>query len=410
MTPLGASGNGFGVESRPDVRREGASPAGAPLPPFKVLFLGPDMPYALRAQQLALQGTGAQVVNCAREDVHTAIVDAEVVMPMMTGLDAAALAHAAACKIVLQFGVGLEGVDIAEATRRGIYVSNVPSHLTGNALSCAEHAIFLALACLRRVNVMADSVAGMRVGDPVGDTLFGKTALVVGFGGIGQQLVPRLKAFGMRVLCVRGGSWGKLQGQHWGKGSGVNGVDAASFNPSSDSNSTPAFSTSDIDTAAPAAALLDDAGTWEADMPRLAAQADVVFVTAVQTPATRGLIEEAFLEACKPGVRIVNVARGGLLDREAIKHGLDSGKIAAMGLDVFWEEPVDPADPIAAHPAVYMTPHVAGVTRHSYDTMAQHVAREVMRVMRDRKPPLIQANQPINPRLLRGAGEAADRS
>ena len=80
---------------------------------------------------------------------------------------------------------------VVQATAQGVWVSNIPSGATGNATSCAEHAIFLALACLKQVHAMAASVREQRIGLPTGETLFSKTALVIGYGGIAKELVPR---------------------------------------------------------------------------------------------------------------------------------------------------------------------------------------------------------------------------
>eukprot|EP00884_Botryococcus_braunii_P022443 jgi/Botrbrau1/8883/Bobra.0148s0003.1 len=94
-----------------------------------------------------------------------------------------------------------------------------------------------------------------------------------------------------------------------------------------------------------------------------------------QSEDTRGIVNSKLLAACKPGVRIINVARGGLLDYEAVREGLESGHVAALGLDVQWKEPWDPDDYISRHPNVVLTPHVAGVTELSYRTMADHCGR-----------------------------------
>lgn len=83
----------------------------------------------------------------------------------------------------------------SQATQRGIWVSNIPSEGTGNALSCAEMAIYLTLACLRSAHACAESIAQRRVGVPLGRTLFGTTVLIVGFGGIAKELVPRCTSF-----------------------------------------------------------------------------------------------------------------------------------------------------------------------------------------------------------------------
>lgn len=90
-----------------------------------------------------------------------------------------------------------------QATSLGIYVANIPSHHTPNALSCAEMAIFLMLALARDVHSMASSVASRQVGTPCGRTLHGAHALIIGFGGIARELIPRLDALGMTLSCVR---------------------------------------------------------------------------------------------------------------------------------------------------------------------------------------------------------------
>jgi phosphoglycerate dehydrogenase-like enzyme len=104
------------------------------------------------------------------------------------------------------------------------------------------------------------------------------------------------------------------------------------------------------------------------------------------------MINAKFLNYCKKDkVYIVNVARGGLLDYDAVLAGLDSGKVGGCGLDVQFYEPFDPEDPFATHPNVYLTPHVAGVTETSYRAMAKVVAEEVRRVARGERP-TIQLN------------------
>ena len=86
-------------------------------------------------------------------------------------------------------------------------VSNIPSSGTGNALACAEHAMFLALALLRNLPECVAAVQSQRLGEPCGETLYGKAVLVVGFGGIANELIPRLAAFGARLSCVRASAW-----------------------------------------------------------------------------------------------------------------------------------------------------------------------------------------------------------
>jgi phosphoglycerate dehydrogenase-like enzyme len=165
--------------------------------------------------------------------------------------------------------------------------------------------------------------------------LFNKSVLVIGFGGIARELIPRLLPFGVNVSVLRKTDrWGQLTTEKDGRLLAVE-------------NS------------------LVDRGIWPRDIPRLAGNADIIIVTCKQDESNKGLINEEFLRHCKTGVRIVNVARGGLIDYVATLKGLESGKIGGMGLDVQFWEPFDPEDPIAVHPQVYLTPHVAGVTEES---------------------------------------------
>lgn len=271
-------------------------------------------------------------------------------------------------RFIIQYGAGVEGVDMDSATERGILVSNIPSAHTGNAHSCAEHAIFLTLGLLRNFHAMQQSVRERGLGRPLGTMLRGRTVLVVGFGNIAQCLIPLLKAFGVRVICVRRQAW-----------------------PEESADSA-------------VAGAIDARGTT-AQYPELLPSADVVIVTCPQTPENRGFVNRAFLSHCKDGVRIVNVARGGLLDYEACREGLASGRIGGLGLDVQWVEPFDPEDPIATDPRVLLTPHIAGVTDVSYRNMARIVAEEASKIRRGELPSLRGQSQLLNTRAVDRAME-----
>ncbi|EIE22438.1 hypothetical protein COCSUDRAFT_37061 [Coccomyxa subellipsoidea C-169] len=327
---------------------------------FRVLFCGQEFNWGYKFTKEALQDDAEIEVSCCpREEVGQHIGSTDLAVPLMARLDSYMLSRAPRLKAILQYGVGVEGIDIPAATERGIWVSNIPSEGTGNALSCAEMAIYLTLACLRSSHACAESIAERRVGVPLGRTLFGTNVLIVGFGGIAKELLPRLRPFGARVTAVRRSSWGQA-------------ADAS------------------------AEALLDDKGGW-GDMRRFAAGADVIIVACSQDSSSMGFVNEDLLSACKRGVIIVNVARGGLLDYSAVRAGLKSGHIGGLGLDVHWTEPFDPQDWVAQHPRVVLTPHVAGVTELSYRAMAQIVAQEARRLHRG-LPPTIQLAAVPHPR------------
>ena len=216
---------------------------------------------------------------------------------------------------------------------------------------------YLALGCLRKQHALQRSVKAGLLGVPGGDTLLGKTALIVGFGNIGKELAVRLKPFGVRLLSVRRSPWGS-QG-------------------------------SELERRAEAA--LDAKGGW-GQLHAFAGEADIVFPTVAQNAETKGFVGRDFLSACKEGVTIVNVSRGGVLDYEAVLAGLEAGKIGAMGLDVQWSEPFDPTDPLAQRDDVILTPHVGGVTSISYAGMARFLADQCIRLAAENKPPVTSIN------------------
>lgn len=330
------------------------APTGKALEKCKVLFCTRHFPNGFKFTKEALQNdAGVEVVACNDNEVAQHIRDAHIAVPFMAKLDEAMLSAARQLRMVIQYGVGVETTDLAAATRHGIWVSNIPSAGMGNALSCAEHIFYLTLALLRSAPQMAESVAHRHIGQPLGQTLSGKRVLVFGMGNIALELLPRLKAFDADVTVVR----------------------ARSSPPSGD--------------AAAAQHHIDEYGAGVQDLHRMLPAADIVVLTCTQNDATRGIVNSEFLRSCKRGVNIINVARGGLLDYAAVRQGLEDGTIGGLGLDVAWQEPLDPSDPVFRHPRVVLSPHVAGVTELSYRNMAQRLAAEVRRVARGEAPSVV---------------------
>jgi phosphoglycerate dehydrogenase-like enzyme len=247
--------------------------------------------------------------------------------------------------MIMQFGIGLEGVDIPAATRRGIYVCNIPdSQSCGNAQSCAEQALYLALSVLRNQPELDRSLRTGIIGYPTGRTLYKSTALIYGYGGIGQQLSKRLAAFDARIYAV--------------------------------TRTLP-----DLGESLPCQDYLDVLeGT---DMYKnLARDVDIVFICCSQNASNIGLVDRQFIAALKPGAVIVNVARGGLLNYPDVLDALRSGQLHGVGTDVYHTEPFPvPADEFMSHPRVICSPHVAGVTQISYRNMAKLTADNVRRIL-----------------------------
>jgi D-3-phosphoglycerate dehydrogenase / 2-oxoglutarate reductase len=229
------------------------------------------------------------------------IIPATAPAPIM----AAAVAAAPNLALIVQPASGLDNVDVAAATARGIPVCAAAGV---NAASVAEAAIMSLLAVARRLDAARAALAARTLGNPLGTQLCGKRLVVVGAGAIGGRVATIGRAIGMDVTCLS-------------------------------SSST------------------------RADLEAALNTADAVSLHCPLTPATRHLFDRAAFAALKPGALFVNYSRGGVVDEAALLDALNSGVVAGAGLDVFETEPVDPASPLASHPAVLATPHI-GVATH----------------------------------------------
>ncbi|PNY14069.1 D-3-phosphoglycerate dehydrogenase-like protein, partial [Trifolium pratense] len=294
----------------------------------RVLFCGHQFPGShLYTTEYLQNHSFIKVDVLPLEEVPKAIANYHVCIVKMMKLDSNLISRAVQMQLIMQYGVGLEGVDINAATKHGIKVARIPGDVTGNAASCAEMAIYLTLGLLRKQNEMAIAIQQRKLGEPTGDALFGKTVFILGFGNIGVDLARRLKPFGVKVIATKR-SW-------------------ASYAQNTNE-------LNDVD------ALVDVKGSHE-DIYDFAAKADIVV----------GIINNNFISSMKKGALLVNVARGRLLDYEAVVEHLESGHLGGLGTDVAWTEPFDPDDRILKFKNVIMTPHIAGVTEHSYRSMAK---------------------------------------
>jgi phosphoglycerate dehydrogenase-like enzyme len=254
--------------------------------------------------------------------------EAEALIPSMARITASVIAAAPRLKLICQFGAGLEGVDRAAAGARGIPVRNVAG---ANAQAVGELALFLMLALARRLPEHRRSFEGRIVGDPVGSELLGKTVGVVGLGATGRALARMARGIGMRVIAVR---------------------------------------RSPGDGKDPDADRVGGMG----DLDRLLAEADYVTLHLPTTPETVGLMDAARMAKMKPSAFLINVGRGGLVDHDALVAALRERRIRGAGLDVYWEEPPDPNDPLLSMDNVVATPHVGGTSDEAMARLADRVA------------------------------------
>ncbi|WP_280231584.1 phosphoglycerate dehydrogenase [Nocardia cyriacigeorgica] len=248
-----------------------------------------------------------------------------------TTVDAEVLEAGKNLKIVARAGVGLDNVDVPAATERGVMVVNAP---TSNIHTAAEHAVTLLLAAARQVPA-ADATLRERTWQRSkfnGVEIFGKTVGVVGLGRIGQLFAARLAAFETHVIAY-------------------------------DPYVSPAR----------AAQLGIELVTLE----ELLGRADLISVHLPKTPETKGLLSKEKLALTKPGVIIVNAARGGLIDEQALADAIKSGHVRAAGLDVFETEPCTDS-PLFDLPQVVVTPHLGASTTEAQDRAGTDVAKSVL--------------------------------
>jgi phosphoglycerate dehydrogenase-like enzyme len=304
-------------------------PAEAASPAIPVLFCYTGFPQARTLLRERLRGTPLQVVEVdPSRPLEEQVGEAAALIPSMARITAAVIAAAPRLKLIVQFGAGLEGVDRAAAEARGIPVRNVAG---ANAQAVGELALFLMLALARRLPEHRRSFQSRVVGDPVGSELLGKTLGIVGLGATGRCLARMARGIGMRVIALRRNAGdGKDRDAEWVGGT--------------------------------------------ADLDRLLAEADYVSLHLPTTPETRRMIDAARLAKMKPTACLVNVGRGDLVDRDALVQALRERRIRGAGLDVYWEEPPDPNDPLLAMDNVVATPHVGGVSEEAMARLADRVA------------------------------------
>ena len=260
-----------------------------------------------------------------------ALADADaVIIRSATTIDAEALAAAPKLRVVARAGVGLDNVDVEAATKAGVMVVNAPS---SNIVSAAEHAVALLLSVARNVPQAAASLkAGQwKRSAFTGVELQDKVVGILGLGRIGVLVAQRLASFGMKVVA---------------------------FDP--------------YVPAARAAQL----GVRLVSLDDLLAESDFITVHLPKNAETLGLIGDRELHLAKPGVRVVNAARGGIVDEHALALALKDGRVAGAGIDVYATEPCTDS-PLFGFANVVATPHLGASTSEAQEKAGTQVARSV---------------------------------
>lgn len=270
-----------------------------------------------------------------RPALLSALADANAVLiRSATKIDAEAIAAAPVLKVVARAGVGLDNVDIKTATTAGVMVVNAP---TSNIISAAELTVGHILSLARRIPAAHASLASgaWKRSSYTGTELFEKTVGIIGLGRIGALITARLQAFDVRVIA---------------------------YDP---------YVTS---------ARAQQLGVQLVTLDELLEQSDFVTIHMPKTPETTGMIGAEQFKIMKPTAYVVNVARGGLIDEEALHAALTAGEIAGAGLDVFTSEPPAEGGTAAALldlPNVVVTPHLGASTEEAQEKAGVSVAKSV---------------------------------
>lgn len=301
---------------------------------MKILFCGET--FSRAPQMLRLLLPGEEVLASPIEQVKEQAMTVDVIIPLMHRLEPEIIQGTRA-GLIHQWGVGLEGVDIPAATARGILVCNVPGDATANADSTAEHAVFLMMGLARRIHECSRAFQDGLWGAPVGEALFGNTALIVGLGRVGKALVRRLTALGMTVEAIT-----RMRDPKTEATLGVT-------------------RTADL-----------------SDLSEMASRADFVISTITLTEETRGLFSRELFQSMKKTAFVINVSRGPVLNEYDLLQALDERIIAGAGLDVYSHEPLDPSSPLLSRMDVFATPHVAGATRQNYEGIGRILADNLL--------------------------------
>lgn len=250
------------------------------------------------------------------------VTDIDVLLPSNAKITPEVIHAATKLRLVQQPAAGTEQIDRATLVERNIPLCNAPGT---NHISVAECALFLLLSLARRAPVAARMLRDRIVGEPLGIELAGRTLGVIGMGRAGTALAERATALGMTVRALR-------------------------------------------------------RGASESDRLAFFAACDAISIHCPLTPETRGLVDARAFAAMREGAMLINVARGGVIDRGALVDALASGRLGGVGLDVHWTEPPDTDDPLYRDPRVVALPHVAGSTVEAFTRIADVVVENLRRL------------------------------
>lgn len=282
-----------------------------------------------------LSDAGFEVTNkpgISAEELKKVIGDYDcLIVRSETKVNSELISRMNTMEIIGRAGTGVDNIDVEAASRKGIIVMNTPG---GNTISAAEHTIALILSLCRNIPQAAHSLneAKWERKKFQGSELAGKIAGIIGLGKIGREVALRLKAFGMRIIA---------------------------YDPLITSEAAAKY------------------GIEITDLDYLFANSDIITLHVPLSSETKYLISSKTLSKCKDGVKIINCARGGIVNEGDLLEAINSGKVSAAALDVFEKEPPEFSNPIFRHPKIVCTPHLGASTEEAQEKVAIQIAEQV---------------------------------
>jgi D-3-phosphoglycerate dehydrogenase / 2-oxoglutarate reductase len=289
--------------------------------------------------------------QCRSEEEIIALArNADAVLNCYAKMTARVIEELKRCRIIARYGIGVDNVDLAAATKSKILVTNVPDYCIDEV---SDHTLALLLALARRITV-ADGAVRTGAWDVVAHAgirrLRGQTLGLLGFGKIAKALASKVQPLGMKVLV---------------------------YDPYLDP------------------ALIAQHGAEAVDLDRLLAEADVISIHVPLSPETRNIIGQRELAQMKPTAFLINTSRGGIVDEQALAAALTAKRLGGAALDVLSVEPPPGDHPLRQAPNIILTPHLAFYSRESVIELQTKAAEEVARALKGEPP-----RSPVNPEVL----------
>jgi len=301
----------------------------------------------LKIEEVILNGAGHQIVAWKEKrpapELCQLVADADAVITQFAPVTADVIQSMPRAKVIVRYGIGVDNVDLDTARAMGIPVCNVPDYCIDEV---ADHTLAFLLATTRQVVTNSNFVKSGRWGlaTPLHQlrSLKELTVGVVGFGRIGREVVSRLRAFKCRILVH-----------------------------------DPVASESEI------AAT----GSTSVTMTQLLSQSDLITLHCPSTAETRGLLNSESLAMTRPGVIVINLARGDLIDSAALTQALQSGHVSAAALDVFAPEPIPADHPVLAMDNVIIASHIASASVPAVRKLRETAATLALMALNEEKLP-----------------------